>query len=102
MDLQRRNSPSVQLVLVHFHPVAVIRQAFAESAEGHAPWSRLAQHLLEVHADAGHVDPAVPAFAAAAALIAVAARKVLLLGFHVTESRHVNPVGAVAEWHLVF
>ena len=43
-----------------------------------------------------------PAFAAAAALVAVAAEKFLLFGFHVAEARNVNAVGAIAEGHFVF
>ena len=102
VNLQRRNSPRVEFVLVHFDVIVVVRQAFAEAGKGHAPRAGLAQHVLEVHADAGHVGAARPAFAAAAALIAVAAQEILLLGFHVAETRNVNSIGTIAERHFVF
>src|SRR5215467_1238461 len=80
----------------------MVRQTLAEARERHAPWTGPAQHVLEVHPDAGHVDATGPAFPAASALIAVAALKILLLGFHVAETRHVDAVGPVAKRHLVF
>jgi len=34
----------------------MVRQAFAEAAEAHVPLAGLAQRVLEVDADAGHID----------------------------------------------
>ncbi len=89
-------------VLVYLHEVRVIRQAFAESAEAHAPRARSLQRVFEVGADSDHRRAAVPTFAAPAALITVAAHEILLFHLHVAEARQVNSVRAIAERHFVF
>ncbi len=97
VNFQRGNTPGIELVLVDFDIVAVIWQAFAKTTHSHAPGAGHLQNVLEFRAEAGHPHAAGPAVAAAAALIAVAAKEVFVFGFDVAETRDVDAVGAVAE-----
>src|ERR1700687_3327905 len=60
------------------------------------------QGVFEFRAKAAHVRTARPVRTASAALIAIAAEKILMFGFHVAKARDVDAVGAIAEGHLVF
>src|SRR5258708_26371597 len=80
----------------------MVRQAFAEASEAHVPLAGLAQRVLEVATDAGHIDATAPTFAAAATLVAVAAKKIFLFGFDVAKTRNVDSVGAISKRHFVF
>ena len=102
MNLQSGNAPGVDFAFFNFDVIAVIRQALAETAETHAPRTGHLQRVLEFRAKTDHRRAARPSVAASAALIAVAAQEIRLLGFYVSEARNVNAVGAIAERHFVF
>src|SRR5258707_8870018 len=80
----------------------MVRQAFAEASEAHVPLAGLAQRVLEVNADAGHIDATAPTFAAAAALVPVTAKKIFLLSFDIAKTRNIDAVGAISKRHFVF
>src|SRR6267378_2705964 len=102
INFYRRNAPGIQLVLLHFEVVVVIGEAFAETADAHAPLAGLLQRILEIRAEPAHVHSARPAFPASSALITVAAHKIFLLRFHVAETRNINSIRTIAKRHLVF
>src|SRR6266851_2977557 len=102
VDFQCGDAPSVEFFLVHLDVIIVIGQAFAESADSQTPRPGHAKHVFEIRAEADFVDAAGPAFAAPAALVAVTAQKISLLGLYVSKARNVNAVGAIAERHFVF
>ena len=102
MNFQRGNAPGVEFFLVHFDVVVVIGEALAETADAHVPGAGHFQRVLEFRAEAAHAHAAGPAVAAAAALIAVAADEILVLGFYVSKARDVDAIGAIAERHFVF
>src|SRR5882724_4246586 len=102
VNLQSGNAPGVEFFLVHFDEIVVIGEALAETAHAHVPGAGHFQRVLEFHAEAAHAHAAGPAGAASAALVAVAADKILVLGFNVSKARDVDAVGAIAERHFVF
>src|SRR6266849_5384727 len=102
VDFQRRDAPGVEFFLVHFDVIIVIGQALAETADSHSPRPGHAKHIFEIRAEADFLNAAGPPFAAAAALVAVTAQKIFVLGLHVSKARNVNAVGAVAEGHFIF
>src|SRR5207237_1493092 len=97
VNLQRGDTPGVELVFIHFDEVAVIGQALPETAHSHAPGTGHFDGVFELDADSGLGSATSPAVAAATALITVAADKFFLFGFYVAETRDVDAVGAVAE-----
>src|SRR5258705_4991747 len=82
IDFYGGDAPGIQLVLLHFEVVVVIGEAFAETADAHAPLAGLLQRILEIRAETAHVHPAGPSFAGSTALINVAADQILVLRFH--------------------
>ena len=87
---------------MHFHVIVVIRQAFAKALHAQAPFARALERVFEIRAKTDAVEAAGPAFAAAAALIAIAADKILVFFIHVAETGNVKTVGTIAERHFVF
>src|SRR5205085_10205629 len=78
------------------------RQALPESAKTHTPLSWFAKRIFEIHTEARGIHSALATIATAAALVPVSADKILVLGFYIAKTRHVNAIGAVAERHLIF
>src|SRR5260370_605317 len=102
MDFQGGDSPRVKLFLVDLDIIIVIGQAFAETANAHAPGAGHFQGIFELGAHANFAYAARPDVAVAAALVAVTAQKIFLPGLYVSKARDVNAVGAVAERHFIF
>src|SRR6266702_2798827 len=102
MNLEGGNAPSIESFLVDFHVIVVIRQALAKTTHAQAPFAGASKGVFEIHAKTYLVEAAPPAFAASAALVAIAADKILVLFIHVAETRNVEAVRAIAKGHLVF
>src|SRR5207245_1228395 len=101
VNLERGNAPGVGFLLVDFDVIVVIGKALTESAHAQTPLSGHFEGVLEIRANTDSVEATGPTFAAAAALVAVAAEEILLLRFHVAEARDVDAIGTIAEWHFV-
>src|SRR6516162_1023690 len=102
VNLEGGNAPGVGFFLVDIHVIVVIRQALAKTTHSQAPLAGLFERVFEIRAKSYLVQAAPPAFAVAAALVAIAADEILLLFFHVAETRNVKAVRAIAKRHLVF
>src|SRR5260370_25006033 len=101
IDFQGGDSPRVKLFLVDLDIIIVIGQAFAETANAHAPGAGHFQGIFEIGADANFAYAARPAVAAAAALVAVTAQQLFLPGLYVSKSRDVNAFVPGAESVLI-
>src|SRR5207245_9736087 len=92
-----RNAPGIDLVLVDLDEILFLREHLAEAVESESPRTRLAQRLLEIGAEARLPRAAAPVGAAGATLEPVPPQERRLAFADVTEARHVNPVGPVAD-----
>src|SRR5690348_2089618 len=102
MNLERGNSPGIDLFLVEFDVIVVVRQALSESTKAEAPRPGLAQRFLEICSETRLHDPAVPSLAVGAALKPIPAQEVRVLRLHIAEARHVGSIWASAEFEAIF
>src|SRR2546423_821170 len=93
-DVQDRDAPGIDDVLVEADVIFITRQAFTETAQADAPRVILAHHLFQAGAEAGHAFGVLPQRLAGAALKAVTANELAVLRRQVAEARNINAVGA--------
>src|SRR5581483_139141 len=86
MNLEHRDSPGVAHFRIEFHEIAVVGQALAVSIKPELPRPGTAERFLELGAEAGLCDAALPAFPVGLSLKAVSAQELALLRLHIPEA----------------
>src|SRR4029077_4440267 len=79
MNLQRRNSPSIGFSFVQFDEIFVIGQALAEPIKSEHPWTRAAQHALEIRSEARHPRASLPVLPRSPTLETVSTKQARML-----------------------